>query len=239
MGYGTSHVTEKKDSQTVKIIAGSIAALGAAWLGSFLGVAGTVAGAGVAAAASSVISAISEHSLTKAQQRARDLKARSVKRPLKGDPEATVPLRISELAVGPKPVRRPIPRWKWVAASGAVFAIAMVALTLVEVGVGHPISGGNQGTTLTGFLGGRTTGVKPARTHTSTATPTTQPMIIPTISSYAPTSTTTPETTFTSPDFSHSLEPTTTTDDTTTTDKKTTTVAPPPSVDNPSAEGQP
>jgi hypothetical protein len=217
-------VTDKKDSQAVKVAAGSLAALTAAWIGSRLGVVGTIAGAGIAAAATSGTTAIYEHSLSKAASKARDLRA-SRFRPKAGS-EDTVPIRIADLAVGA--VKKRQPRWRWAAIGGAVFAISIVVLTLIEAGVGHPISGGNQGTTLTGFLGGRTTGPKPTSRHRTPSTPeittvTTAPMLIPSI----PTSTSSPSTTeepsFTTPDFSHTLIP-------------STTIAPPPSVVEPPEE---
>jgi hypothetical protein len=139
------------------------------------------------------------------------------------DPEKTVPIKISEALVGP-PVRKKMPKKKLIVAGAGVFAIAVVALTLIEVGLGHPISGGNQGTSLTGFFGGHTTGPQPTH-HNTTTTPTTTEyttplLIIPTISSYAPTS-------------NYSFAPTTETPETTT-ETTTTTTATTTTTENPS-----
>ena len=214
-----------------QVIASALAAITAAFLGSTLGVAGTVIGAGIASLVSTVGSAIYQHSLdrtgTTLRSRVTALRGTSPDSPgtlagfkgvlepgFDGDDEPTRQLRPAAA-----PVRRRRPRWAVVAGlTVAAFALGMGVVTAVELLHGGPISGGTAGTSV-GSLFGEST--QHATQSTTTVTPTTNP----TTTTTTPTTTTSPTTTVTPSASTATSAPSTSTPSSTTA-TPTTTAAP-------------
>jgi hypothetical protein len=186
-----------------KTIAGTLAAVSAAVVGSFLGVAGTLIGAAVAAVIGSVGTEIYDRSLRKGGKKLEELAPAFVKAPAAvGTPAvAAATEEDSPSHTVPEGARRQI-RWGHVAVvAGALFVLAVGSLTAFELATGKSVAstvGHSTGakTTIGGVLRG---GGDPASTPTpapsatpSDTTPTTTPTTEPTTE--APTNTTAPTT---------------------------------------------
>ncbi|AGM09948.1 hypothetical protein [Amycolatopsis keratiniphila] len=155
----TSEKTEKTEKQgrIIQVTAAAMAAITAALLGSTLGVAGTVAGAGLA----SVITTLGGELYLRSLQRTKDaaLKARVVltvpgrRRVLDPGEAETVRLKPSEDEEEPSG-RKFKPRWAVIAGVSVVaFAVALVAITGFEGATGKTFGGGT-GTTIGKIIGG-------------------------------------------------------------------------------------
>ncbi|HET6291474.1 MAG TPA: hypothetical protein VFG15_32630 [Amycolatopsis sp.] len=210
--------TEKTEKQgrIVQVTAAAMAAITAAMLGSTLGVAGTVAGAGLA----SVITTLGGELYLRSLQRTKDaaLKARVVltvpgrRRVLDPAEQETVRLKPSDDEE--KPAGRKFkPRWAVIAGVSAVaFAVALVAITGFEGATGKTFGGGT-GTTIGKIIGGgqaqerqdepdtppatspsETPGKQPKKTPSTTPNTSTTPTV-PTTTQASPTTTRAPSTT--------------------------------------------
>jgi hypothetical protein len=190
--------TRKPDIRLSQLIATALAAITAAFLGSRLGTAGTIIGAGVASTVSTVAGALYQHSLDRTSRtvRSRVTHARTGELDNPAAPESST---VEEtVLVRPPDAPRRRPRWGVaIALTALVFVIGMGVVTGVELLKNGPISGGSNGTTVGSLFG------QPTQRSTSTSPPTPTPS----------TATTTPTTT----------RPTTTAPTTT----PTTTTAPP------------
>ncbi|MFI7117078.1 hypothetical protein [Amycolatopsis sp. NPDC049868] len=198
----TSEKTEKTEKQgrIIQVTAAAMAAITAALLGSTLGVAGTVAGAGLA----SVITTLGGELYLRSLQRTKDaaLKARVVltvpgrRRVLDPGEQETVRLKPSEdeeESTG----RKFKPRWAVIAGVSVVaFAVALLAITGFEGATGKTFGGGT-GTTIGKIIGG---GQGQERQDKHDTPPATSPSETPdnkpeTTPSNTPTPSTTPTTT--------------------------------------------
>jgi hypothetical protein len=214
-----------------KTLAGAIAAVCAAVIGSFLGVAGTLVGAAVASVVGSVGTEIWHRSIRKGTQKLQtSLVPTFVKAPAAvGTPEvAAATEEDSPSHVVPEDERSSVNklRWKRIAlAAGALFVLSIGALTAVELVAGRSVAsmvghGSSGTTTLSSVTGGSSKGddKQPASTSTSpTPGPTSTTGEQGGSASTAPTETTdggTPTSTATSPTTE---APTTDAPDTTTT----------------------
>ncbi|KZB87201.1 hypothetical protein [Amycolatopsis regifaucium] len=162
--------TEKTEKQgrIVQVLAAAMAAITAAMLGSTLGVAGTVAGAGLA----SVITTLGGELYLRSLQRTRDaaLKAREVltvpgrRRVLGPDEQETVRLKPPE-GDEESSGRKFQPRWAVIAGVSVVaFAVALVAITGFEGATGKTFGGGT-GTTIGKIIGGGPAQEQPREKH--------------------------------------------------------------------------
>jgi hypothetical protein len=165
-----------------QVLGGTLAAMTTALLASRLGVSGTVAGAAFGSLVSAIAGALYTHSIDRAHDRVlvtrerlvamsrSDGKVVRVKQvqvdtvpadevPAEAVPTDTVP---ADAAHGPEPDeprREPsrIPGWRtWLVAAVALFAVVMLAITVIEGLIGRPVSGGTEtggGTTVTEVLG--------------------------------------------------------------------------------------
>lgn len=154
----------EEKSKTIQLVASSVAAVAAAFVGSRLGVVGTAMGAGLGSAVTMGVSSLTEGGLSRTSVKLR----RRLTAHEKAEDAPTVLIR---------PVlttkRRPFPmKWAIIGAASA-FVVAMGLLTVVELGLGRPVSGGNEGTTLTGLVGGATSHYTAPVTSTETLVPTT------------------------------------------------------------------
>ncbi|WP_410648109.1 hypothetical protein [Amycolatopsis sp. cmx-4-54] len=150
--------TEKTEKQgrIVQVTAAAMAAITAALLGSTLGVAGTVAGAGLA----SVITTLGGELYLRSLQRTKDaaLKARVVLtvpgRRKVLDPAEQETVRITQAEDEEQTGRKFKPRWAVIAGVSVVaFAVALVAITGFEGATGKTFGGGT-GTTIGKIIGG-------------------------------------------------------------------------------------
>jgi hypothetical protein len=123
-----------------KVIAGTLAALTAAVVGSFLGVAGTLAGAAVASVVGSLGTEIYHRSLNRGAKRIGAIAPTFVKVP---SAVGTPPVPAATKQESPShtvPPRRNI-RWRHVAvASAALFVLAMGSLTIFELMTGRSVA---------------------------------------------------------------------------------------------------
>ncbi|MGB3437994.1 MAG: hypothetical protein WBA97_04495 [Actinophytocola sp.] len=225
-------MSDRENTDKVRIsqvLAGTLAAVTAALIGSTMGVAGTVVGAGLASAVSTVGGALYLRSIERTRASVRTVRAKVVGK--SGDTTVLVadedPVEGDEVeaSTAEEPDDRPPeearwPRWPMlVVGSLAVFALGMLAVTGVEWVRGESLSGG-AGTTFGSIVqehrGGGTQQPEQPADPTSTTTPT-----APATDSAPPTSTTTGPTSTTT--RSPSSSPTTTTPPATT----STEVAPP------------
>jgi hypothetical protein len=190
-----------------KTIAAALAAVCAAVVGSFLGVAGTLIGAAVASIIGSVGTEIYERSLKKGGQKLQTLAPVFVKAPAA---VGTPPVAAATEEDSPSHIIAPRPqiRWRQIALlAGAVFVLAMGSLTVVELFTHKSLASmvGNDtkaGSTVGGLIdpgtGGATPKPTPSTSRSSVSpTETTPPAIAPTTTgptSPAPTATTTPTT---------------------------------------------
>ncbi len=149
----------EKQGRIVQVLAAALAAVTAALLGSTIGVAGTVVGAGLA----SIITTVGGELYLRSLQRTRDaaLKAREVltvpgrRRVLDPDEQETVRLKLpDEEQDEESPERKWKPRWVVIAGvSVAAFAVAILVITGFEGATGKSFGGGT-GTTVGKIIGG-------------------------------------------------------------------------------------
>ena len=229
----------ERDDERVRIsqvLAGALAAVTAALIGSTMGVAGTVVGAGLASVISTVGGAVYLRSIQRTRDSVRTVRAKVVGRSggatvlVSTDDEEPAPEPGDEVdaSASDEPVAEDRPpaekrRLRWpvlVVTSVAAFALGMVAVTGVEWLRGESLSGGS-GTTFGSVVAphgsSNDTDDRTGET-TSTTTPTTT-----TTTPTGPTTTTAPTTTSTTPPS----DSTTTTTTTTTPPVTTTTEATP------------
>ncbi|MFD9733659.1 hypothetical protein [Umezawaea sp. NPDC059074] len=168
-----SEENEKKtglDLKPAQIAAGALAAVTAAFLGSKLNVAGTVAGAAVASVVSTIGSALYQSSIERTRASVRRVGSKAwVVKPAAGRTDAEVVEEIEEDKVHTVPVTEvdtedktpETRRWPRIAAGALlVFVLGMLAVTGVEWVRGAPLSGGTEGTSL-GAVVGKPTDRKP------------------------------------------------------------------------------
>jgi len=190
-----------------KTIGGALAAVCAAVVGSYLGVAGTLVGAAVASIIGTVGTEIYERSIKKGGKKLQTLAPAFIKAPAAvGTPSIAAASEEDSPShtVAPKPQIR----WRRIALlAGAVFVLAMGSLTIVEMFTHKSVASmvGNDtkaGSTVGGLIDPGTGSATPTPTPStspSSASPTetTAPAIAPTTTeptSPAPTATTTPTT---------------------------------------------
>ncbi|MFC0430208.1 hypothetical protein [Kutzneria buriramensis] len=202
--------TKGLDIKPTQVAAGALASVTAAVLGSKLGVAGTVAGAGMASVVGTVGTAMYERSIQAARSR---VTARiKQEEPPAGASHDAETVRLMVAPPGEETTGRR--RWPlMVAGVVAAFVLGMGVLTVVELLDGHATSGTGNRTTVGALFG------QPGQ---STPAPTTSNAPPPTSSS-ATTSSSTPTTTSNTPPSSSSSTSTSTTTSSSTT---TTTSAP-------------
>jgi hypothetical protein len=184
-----------------KVIAGTLAAVSAAVVGSFLGVAGTLAGAAVASIIGSVGTEIYERSLQRGAKKLQTLTPTFIKAPAAvGTPQVAAATEddLPSHTV-PEEARKRQIRWGRVAMiAGAVFVLAMGSLTIFELLTGESVAstvGNNSGggTTIGSIIDGGKSASTPAPTPSTTPTgspsdsTTTQPTAPPTDATTAPT----------------------------------------------------
>lgn len=194
----------EKQGRIVQVLAAALAAVTAALLGSTIGVAGTVLGAGLA----SVITTLGGELYLRSLQRTRDaaVKAREVltvpgrRRVLDPAEQETVRLTPPDgEEEGEKPERKFKPRWAVIAGvSVAAFAVAILAIAGFEGATGKTFGGG-EGTTIGKIIGGGQAQEQREKQDTPPATPSEtpddQPETTPTTTPTTPPPTTTPPTT--------------------------------------------
>jgi hypothetical protein len=166
-----------------KTIAGALAAVCAAVVGSFLGVAGTLVGAAVASIIGSVGTEIWARSLKRGQQKLQQTVAPAfIKAPAAvGTPEVAAATEDESPSHTVPPAPRHQIRWKrvWLIA-GAVFVLAMGTLTVFELISGKSLAsavGNSTGATSTvgGLLHPGTSGKSTTPAVTTSPTPTVAP----------------------------------------------------------------
>lgn len=241
-----------------QVVASMSAAVVAAFIGAQLGVAGTIVGAAIASIVSVVGSAVIGHSLLLTRRKVtQTVQHVRVGAGAPADAADTVLLtavtRRVEIEPVTPPTRRTAPttasvtaansrrkgwwsrpgrlRWALVglAASAAVFAAALGAVTVVEAVKGAPISGGESGFSVLGGTGGRSTGPAQApSTEPSTVTETTTAPATTSTTSASSASSSTAATTSSSaaPSTTASTAPTTSTSAAPTTASSTPAAAP-------------
>ncbi len=171
--------------QISKVVAGTLAAVSAAVIGSFLGVAGTLVGAAIASVVGTVGTELYQRSLDRGAKKLQTLAPTFVKAPAAtGTPEVaaasaedspshTVPEELrQETPAEPPLAPRPGIRWGRVGlAAVALFILAMVPLTIVEVASGRTLAnlvgsstatGTTLGTAVTGDNDQRPTDTQPS-----------------------------------------------------------------------------
>ena len=159
-----------------QVCGGALAAVTAAVAASFLGVGGTLIGAGVGSVISTIAAALYSNSLSRAARVSRTLVVRQTLAPPEPDPQPQVAEPPGEPAPEPHPVRyslwRQI-RWKPVLlVAGGVFVVAMAVISVSELVLGHPIANaGESGTTLSNIGGSSSSSTSPASTPTGTQSP--------------------------------------------------------------------
>jgi hypothetical protein len=166
-----------------KLVAGTLAAVSAAIVGSFLGVAGTLVGAAVASLIGTVGTEVYARSLNRGYSRLRHTYAGG---PVARDPAPDTAPATTTGALYPGRG----PRWKRIAlATAAVFVLAMSAVSAVELLAGRSFSSlfGNDsggGTTISSVGRKAAPEPKPARTPAPTVT---TPSASPSATTAAPT----------------------------------------------------
>lgn len=227
-------MSEKQDTDSIRIsqvLAGALAAITAAVLGSTMGVAGTVIGAGLASVVSTVGGAIYLRSIQRTRQSVRTVRAKVVGR------NGTTSVLLADLPEEEKdePTEEPEEtqppaerRLRWpvlVAGSVLAFALGMLVITGVEWIRGEPLSGGS-GTTVGDVFR------PPAhQQQDNDGAPVTSSTTPPPTSTGPTSTTTTPPPTSsstTSPTTTTTTGSSTTTTTTTTGEAPTTTTTPPP-----------
>ncbi len=151
-------MSEKQDTAGIRfsqVLAGALAAITAAVLGSTMGVAGTVIGAGLASVISTVGGALYLRSIQRTGQGVRSVRDKVVARAgttrvtlLDEQPRPEAQEGDADAGDGERPPQERRLRWPaLVAASVLAFAIGMLVITGVEWLRGEPLSGG-EGTTI-------------------------------------------------------------------------------------------
>ncbi len=152
-----SEENEKKtglDLKPAQIAAGALAAVTAAFLGSQLNVAGTIAGAAVASIVSTIGSALYQSSIERTRESVRRVGSKAwVVKPVDGGTAARAESEITpdqpETEVDTEDEKPETRRWPKIAAGALlVFVLGMLAVTGVEWVRGAPLSGGGEGTSL-------------------------------------------------------------------------------------------
>lgn len=185
------HGTKRLDIKPTQVAAGALASVTAAVLGSKLGVAGTVAGAGFASVIGTVGTSMYEHSIQAARARVTSRIIKQEQPPVGASHDAeTVRLMVEP------PMQETTGKRRWpmmVAAVAVAFVIGMGVLTLVELVDGHATSGDGNRTTVGALFGqpGQTSTPPPTSTAPSTTSSTTTSSTAPTTTSSTPPSTTT------------------------------------------------
>ncbi|WP_130345443.1 hypothetical protein [Herbihabitans rhizosphaerae] len=140
----------------VQVIAAALAAVTAAILGSTLGVAGTVMGAGIASVVTTVGGELYVRSLKRTKDAAAALSVTRTERT-----RIVPPVTPSAATVAPEPERAGRPRkFRWpliIGTSAIAFVIGMLALTGIEYATGGAITG-TDGKTTIGQIGGGSKG---------------------------------------------------------------------------------
>lgn len=175
-------MSKQQDTDSIRInqvMAGALAAVTAALLGSTLGVAGTVLGAGLASVVSTVGAALYLRSIQRTGQGVRGVRERAVAR---AGSTAVVPAEQGkdeqgpdEDVAAPRPPAGRIGRPQLVVGSVLAFALGMAVVTGVEWLRGEPLSGGD-GTTVGGIVrphpgGARERNESPAPVTSDPSTP--------------------------------------------------------------------
>jgi hypothetical protein len=157
-----SHKEETDRVRISQVLAGALAAVTAALIGSTMGVAGTVVGAGLASIVSTIGAVLYQRSIERTTEGVRTVRAKVVGKSggttvlvSQEDPEKEPPRTGDEVEAAPAdaepddrpPQERRRRRWPMVVAgSVAAFVLGMLAVTGVEWLRGETLSGGN-GTT--------------------------------------------------------------------------------------------
>jgi hypothetical protein len=186
-----------------QVMAGALAAVTAALIGSTMGVAGTVVGAGLASVISTVGGAVYLRSIQRTREGVRTVRAKVVGRSggatvLVSDEDPEEPAG-AEVEAAPERSDQPPPgrRRRWpalVVTTVVAFAVGMLAITGVEWLRGEPLSGGT-GTTFGSIVDphhGSGGGEDPSTPATSTTTPTPTTTTPDPTTANAPTTTSTP-----------------------------------------------
>lgn len=196
----------------VQVVASSLAAVSAAVLCSFAGVAGTIVGTAVASACATIGSALYAHSLRRTRERLRNVpalrhpgaatqlwrhtEARSNRlRPDPGAPPTPEPAEVRDSDLDATPLtlldRLQALPWRKVAlASVGVFVLSAAVITVIELGAGSSLGsmiGGSGGRSPT-FAPGTSQQQKPGPPHQPgrTASPTSSPTPTPTATVTSP-----------------------------------------------------
>jgi len=218
----TSAEKEKSGLRIAQILAAALAAVTAALLGSTIGVAGTVVGAGLASVITTVGGELYLRSLRRTRQAAR--KARLVlatsgmrrRDPLDLAEQPTVQLPRPDVDAPPEeePGRLRKLRWPLIIGTSAVaFVVALLAIIGFESATGTPVGGGT-GPAIGKIFGGGSGHTDPTNTPVSDAVPTPTPTTptttpsAPTTSSTAPSTSSSAPATTTPPSSSVSSTPT-------------------------------
>src|SRR4051812_1853979 len=202
------HGTKTLEIKPTQVAAGALASVTAAVLGSQLGVAGTVAGAGLASVIGTVGTAMYERSIHAARSRV-TARIKTGEEPPVGASHDAETVRLMVAPPQEEPGKR---RWPMlVAAVAAAFVLGMGVLTGIELLDGHATAGDGQRTTVGSLFG------QPGQSSTPPPTST-----APTGTSEKPPSTPTPTTTSSTPPPSSSSTSTSTSTSTTTTPTTTT-----------------
>lgn len=228
-------MSEKNDDtdriRISQVLAGALAAVTAALVGSTMGIAGTVVGAGLASVISTLGGAVYLRSIQRTRESVRTVHAKVVGRSggatvlVSRDAPETAPGEEVEAETEPadqagsaergvsddRPPTGRRRRWPaLVVTTIAAFALGMVAITGVEWLRGEPLSGGS-GTTFGSIVAPHQSSGDPADQTT------TDPTTTPTTTSTEPTTTAPPTSTTTTPPSESSTTTTTTTPPVTTT----------------------
>jgi hypothetical protein len=185
-------MADKQGVGTTQIVASSIGAIGAAYVGSRFGIAGTTLGAGVASVVAMGGSTLAQRSLERTHRTLTSRLRQSSADPADAPTERLRAEDLSRARTTPQRQPRRL-TWKWAAIGAAgIFLGTLGVLTVLELGLGHPLSGGNEGTTLSGYLGHPTSHPQapPARILTTSPTTTTAPLPTLAPSSVVPDTTT-------------------------------------------------
>jgi hypothetical protein len=200
-GYWITVADEEKEKiqlSLAQVAASSLAAVSAAIVCSFFGVAGTVIGTAIASVCATVGSALYAHSLRRTKARLRQLHQAGAASPPLTDVLETTKRQWRRWA-------SQIP-WRRVGLGAAgVFVFSIALVTVVELGVGKPLSAlfgvggsGDRGTTLGTVVGGKkhhhspSHSPSPTTTSSSSPSPTSSTTSSPTRPPTSPTPTPTP-----------------------------------------------
>jgi hypothetical protein len=158
-----------------QVFGGALAAVTAAVAASFLGVGGTLIGAGVGSVISTIAAALYSNSLSRAARASRTLVVRPTLVPPAPNPQPEIAEQPGEPRPEPHPVRDSIWQrinWKPVLLVAAgVFVAAMAVISVSELVLGHPIANSTESGTTLSNLGGSSSQTTPTSTPTDTPTP--------------------------------------------------------------------